>query len=199
MERESRIQEWFSLLEDTQAPFEEKHEAVHLIAKGASCREIEDVHIPLLYGAVVKFWRSLGLRSIDRSDETLFPIRKDLARVCSTISLRLPGGTRFFKNFPQIGKVEGPDPFKKNETLSGSLSNAPGWLSIYEFHWEYPIEGFGVPKDRISVITEDGIRIPLLDWCEKHDLAVFCSRCGLDITYDVSRNCPWVRIKYAAH
>jgi hypothetical protein len=198
MKCESRIQEWLSLLEDAQAPFGERYEAASLIAEKASHREIENIHIPVLYRAMVKFWQGLGIRPIDRSDGTLFRTRKNLAGICSTISLQLPGGTRFFKNFPRIGKVEGPSPLKKNEILSGSLRNAPGWLSIYEFHWEYPIEGFGVQKDKISVITEKGIRIPLLDWCINNDLIIFCNRCGLEITYDVSRNCPWIRIKYAA-
>lgn len=199
MEHKSQIQEWCSLLEDAQVPFEEKYKAAHLIAEEASNQEIEDILIPNLYEAMVKFWRSLGLQSIDRHNEALFPIRKDLARACWTISRRLPGGIRFFKNFPQIGKAEGPPPFKRGEILTGSLRNTPGWLSIYEFHWEYPIEGFGVRKDEISVITEEGIRSSLLDWCEGNDLIIFCHRCGLEITYDVSRNCPWSKIKFSAH
>jgi len=72
--------------------------------------------------------------------------------------------------------------------IAGKIKSGYG-ASIYEFHWEYPIEGMGVRKDLISVITDEDERIPLLGWCRQNDLIVFCNRCGLDITYEVSKDC----------
>jgi len=187
--------ESLALLEDDAVAFESRYQASRLIAQDARVGKIEKIHIPRFYEALVRFWKSFGLRTIDRGNETLFPIRKELARCCSTVSLFLPEGRKFFKYYPRPPKVEGPHWLKKNEVLRGALACTCGF-SLYEFHWEYPIEGFGVRKDLIAVIRDDNARMPLLDWCEENDIIVFCNRCGLEITYEVSRDCPWRRWNY---
>lgn len=194
-----KLQTLLTLLEDNHIPFEERYHAAMLIA--AEIGSIEEVQIPVYYQALVKFWKSLGLRSIDRADGNLFVIRKLLAGACETLSRRLPGGRTFFAYFPSIPKVEGPHFSKKNETMSGALGyrNVNVGSSIYEFHWEYPIEGFGVKKDLISVIMDGDRKMPIFDWCEENHIIVFCNRCGLDITFEVSKNCPWRKRRYEVH
>jgi len=196
-----RHQELLALLENEESPFEKRLQASVQIAQEARSREIEAVQIRRFYQASVKFWKSLGVLSSDRNNETLFQIRKDLALACWTLSCFLPDGRKFFKYFPRIAKVEGPSFHKKDELIRGALGcgDANVGFSLYDFHWEYPIEGFGVKKDLISVIMDDNSKKPLLDWCEENDIVVFCNRCGLEITYEVSKNCPWRKRVYDIH
>lgn len=181
-----------ALLEDESASFDIRNEACRLIAEEARSGRIDPIHIPRLYRALVKSWRRLGVRAVDRNDQTLVPVRKKLATSCTELSLRLPGERKFFSCFPRLSGVEGPH---HGRLLRGALKCTYG-TSLYEFHWEYPIEGFGVRKNLITAIADDGARVPLLDWCRENDVIVFCSRCGLDITYEVSRDCPWRTERY---
>jgi hypothetical protein len=186
-----------ALLEDESVSFGIRNETCRLIAEAARSGRIDRIHIPRLYGALGRFWRSLGVPAIDRNNQTLFPVRKELAASCQKLSLRLPGGRRVFNFFPALSAVEGPHHLREGALLRGALTCTCG-TSLYEFHWEYPIEGFGVRKDLIVVVANDGTRVPLLDWCRENDVIVFCSRCGLDITYEVSKDCPWRRERYGA-
>jgi len=195
---DKKHKELLALLENEQAPFDERYNASNLIAQEAWGGRIEISDIPRFYQALIKFWNSLSLMSIDRNDRTLFPIRKDLARICERVSRELPQGQKFFRYYPRIACVEGPNRFNRNKMITGSLRHNQ-FLSIYNFHWEYPIEGFGVKKDLISVISQDKGKVPLLDWCQENDIIVFCNRCGLEITYDVSRSCPQLGRKFEIH
>jgi hypothetical protein len=192
-----RQQELLAILEGEDIPCETRYRASCTIAQEARAGKIEKFEVPRFYEALVRFWKSFGSRTVDRYEEALFPARKELARCCLTLSVFLPGERRFFKYYPRLFNVEGPHSLKKNETLRGALKCGYG-TSLYEFHWEYPIEGFGVRKDLIEVIMIDNVRKPLLDWCEENDIIVFCNRCGLEITHEVSRNCPWRLRKYGA-
>ena len=108
---------------------------------------------------MIEFWRSMGLNKIDRDDEGLFEIRSKLANVCWRLSLQLPEGRKFFRYFPIVKRAEGFEDRVRNKMMVGAIK--PGYgTSYYEFHWEYPIEGAGVRKDLISVITDKNERIP---------------------------------------
>jgi len=183
-------QEALALLEDDGAPFAARHRASRLIADAARAGALDRTDAPLFYEALVMFWKEFGQRRVDRGDKTLFPIRKALAGSCSALSALLPGGRRFYTYYPRLPKVEGPHDQGRGGLLRGALTCTYG-TSLYEFHWEYPIRGFGVRKDLISVIADDDTRLPLLEWCEAHDIIVVCNRCGLEITFEVSRDCPW--------
>ncbi len=183
-------QESLALLEDDSGSFVRRYRAACLVAEQARSGGIEIPDVPRFYSAQVRFWKSLGVRPVDRDNAILFPIRKKLAWSCSTLSRRLPDGKKCFDYYPRLSDVEGPRDPGRNEVLRGPLTCTYG-SSLYEFHWEYPIKGFGVRKDLIAVITRDDTRVPLFDWCRANDLIVFCNRCGLEITYEVSKNCPW--------
>jgi len=190
-------QESLAILESEEVPLEIGYRASCTIAQAARAGKIQKIEAPRVYAALVKFWKSLGLSTIDRYEEALFPVRKDLARCCWSLSRLLPEGRKFFDYYPRLSNVVGPHCLKKNESLRGALKCGYG-SSLYEFHWEYPIEGFGVRKDLIDVITTGNARKPLLEWCKDNDIIVFCNRCGLEITYEVSKNCPWRMKKYGA-
>ena len=36
-------------------------------------------------------------------------------------------------------------------------------------------------------------KIPMMEWCKQNDFVVYCNRCGLDITYTVSNDCPFTK------
>jgi len=80
-----------------------------------------------------------------------------------------------FPDFTRIDRVEGPNRFKRNELINEALRTGQGGFSLYEFHWEYPIERFGVRKNLISVITQDKGKVPLFDWCEENNIIVFAT------------------------
>lgn len=138
---------------------------------------------------MVQFWRNLGSSLNDRNDSSLFIRRSILATQCMNVSRRLAEGQKFFRYFPKIELAEGPNRFKGNEMIRGRI-NYKMFHFMYEFHMEYPIESVGVIKDQISIITNSGSKIPLFDWCKTNDIIVYCNRCGLEITYEVSRDCP---------
>jgi len=185
--------ELLNILKNLRIPFEEQFVAAEEIARG----KIEASVIPRIYQSIVEFWRSLGLCKIDRDDEGLFEIRSKLASVCYILSFRLPEGRKFFRYFPIVKRAEGFEDRVRNKMMVGALKTGYG-SSLYEFHWEYPIEGIGIRKNLISVITDENERIPMLDWCKQNDITVFCNRCGLDITYEVSKDCPFSKRRYAS-
>jgi hypothetical protein len=184
----------FYILRSQDMPFEERFSAAKEIGEEALRRRIEPVDIPMFYPLAVDLWRSLGLSKTDCDDRRLFEIRKKLANVCRRLSFQLPEGQKFFKYFPRVKRAEGYEERVYNKMMQGPLK--PGYgLSYYEFHLEYPIEGIGIRKDLISVITDENEKIPIMDWCKQNDIIVFCNRCGLDITYTVSTDCPFRNYK----
>lgn len=93
---------------------------------------------------------------------------------------------------PHHSDVEGPRSLTEGGLVRGEFKMCKS--SVYDLHWEYPIEGVGFRKDLISVVESDGTRSPLLDWCSDQKVFVFCGRCGQDITFEVSRGCPWISL-----
>ena len=187
--------ELFYILKKQDIPFEERFSAANEIGEEALMRRIEPVDIPMFYPLTVDLWRSLGLSKTDCDDRRLFEIRKKLAKVCRRLSFQSPEGQKFFKYFPRVKRAEGFEERVYKKMMQGALE--PGYgLSYYEFHLEYPIEGCGIRKDLISVITDENEKIPIMDWCKQNDIIVFCDRCGLDITYTVSTDCPFRKGRY---
>ena len=186
---EEQHQELLDFIQDKHADLKDRLEAARLITHSVPLREIGTDDVTRIYQIMVQFWKSLGTLLSDRMDPSLFLQRSRLATHCMYVSNRLPDGQKFFRYYPKIELAEGPNRFKGNQIIRGSITYQM-FASVYEFHFEYPIEGTGVKKDEIMVITGSGSKISVFDWCETHDVIVFCNRCGLDITYEVSRNCP---------
>lgn len=184
-----KLHDRLQTLLDKKIPLDERVRVAKEITRDVLLKKISADEIPLIYQVLVQSWRRLGSSPIDRYDTSLFLKRSILATQCMLVSKSLPDGQKFFRYFPRIELAEGPNRFKGNEMIKGRIYYKM-FHSTYEFHLEYPIESTGVIKDQISVITSSGSKIPLFDWCEKNDITVYCNRCGLDITYDVSRNCP---------
>ncbi len=187
--------ELLNILKNPQIPYEEKFGTEEEVAMHIGFRKFEVDDIPQVYKIVVEFWRSLGLNRIDRDDEGLFAIRSKVANDCLRLSLQLPEGQKFFRYYPRVKRVEGCDDHAKKKIRKGTLKTIYG-TSLYEFHWEYPIEGFGIKKDLISVISDENERNPMLEWCKQNDIIVFCNRCGIDITYEVSKDCPFSKKRF---
>lgn len=187
--------ELFYLLKSQDMPFEERFSAAQGIGNEVLYRRIEPRDILVYYPVAIDFWRSLGLSKTDRDDAKLFHVRNRLANVCWRLSLQLPGGQKFYKYYPRVKRAEGFEGRVYNKVIQGALKTGYG-SSLYEFHLEYPIEGSGIKKDLISVITEENEKLPIMDWCKQNDIIVYCNRCGLDITYEVSDDCPFSKRKY---
>ena len=183
-----------NFLRNKQAPLKERLSVADQIKNEVLRKNIPKEDIRRIYRVMVQFWKSLGTLVSDRFDESLFLTRIRLGMSCKHVSRFLPEGQRFFSNYPKIELAEGPNRFKGNQKIRGRISSRL-FSSVFEFHWEYPIEGCGVRKDQISVITDSGAKISLFDWCEAKEIIVFCTRCGLDITFEVSKNCPHRRIR----
>jgi len=60
---------------------------------------------------------------------------------------------------------------------------------MYEFHYEYPINGIGVRQDRIFVVEDVVTRVPIIQWCWDNDSRCICNLCEKDITETVNPNC----------
>jgi hypothetical protein len=176
-----------AIIEDAGALRRERVRAARELARWArSDRTSPDDRRGVLEKASA-LWREL-CDSQEPPSLPLFHDRTGAASACTVASLALPEGQRFFRNIPRHGNAEGPDPVKEGSLIRGAFNYTYG--SIYEFHLEYPIEGFGVRKDLISIVGSTGERTPLFGWLRKQGAVVWCSRCGLDITYEVSRDCP---------
>ena len=186
--------ELFYVIKKRELPFEERYNAAFEIRREVGLKKVEENEIHLFYEAMVEFWRSLGVSKTDREDPSLFDIRRRIAIVCLFISMQLPEGQKFFRYYPKVHKAEGIDT-RMNKMKEGVFKTGYG-SSLYEFHLEYPIEGIGIKKDLISVITADNRRIPMLEWCQQNDIVVYCSRCGLEITQEVSKDCPFMKRKF---
>jgi len=182
-------QDFCDLILNNKIDLDERIKIAGQISQDVSLKKIAADDIPLVYQVMLQFWRNLGSYLSDRYDSSLFLKRSKLATHCMSVSRHLPEGQKFFRYFPKIELAEGPNRFKGNEIVRGMIDYRM-FHSLYEFHLEYPIESIGVIKDQISVITRSGAKIPIFDWCEKNDIIVYCNRCGLDITYEVSRDCP---------
>jgi hypothetical protein len=179
-----------AIFDDEEASLEDRVDAAHKIAVWGRWSEPALSDLPNLFERLLGFWLSLG--SPRDGDRAFLRQRVRAGRACAVLSLRLPEGQKVFKNYPRPGEVEGPNRFRGGEITRGRFNHY--MASIYEFHFEYPIEGCGIQKDLISLVEENGNRVQLFDWCRQHEVFVFCSRCGLDITYEVSRDCPWRKI-----
>ena len=177
-------------LKDLELPFEERYRAALEINRAVLYREIRTEDISLFFDPMVDFWRRLNLISADQDDMNLLNVRRKLANICHNLSVKNPGGQQFFKYFPKVTRAEGFDERILKKTIAGEIR--PGYgTSLYEFHREYPIEGIGIRKDLISVITSDDRKIPMFEWCKQNNIIIFCNRCGLDITYEISGKCPY--------
>jgi hypothetical protein len=181
--------DFLDLLLDNDIDLKERIGTARKITLDVLTKKNEEYDVSHIYQIMVQFWRNIGSSDADRNDSGLFLKRTILATQCMLVSTRLPEGQKFFKYFPRIELVEGPNRFKGNEIIRGRM-NYKMFHSTYEFHLEYPIESVGVIKDQISVITNSGDIIPIFEWCETNDIIVFCNRCGLEITFEVSRDCP---------
>jgi hypothetical protein len=174
-------------IEDEEAPRKARVRAANDLAIWARSGQpgVEDVQN--LHRRVIQLWRDLCAADEEPSWSLLMD-RGRAAAACTTLSPALPDGQNFFRNIPRINDAEGPHPRKEGVILRGKFGYM--YRSIYDFHREYPIEGFGVRKDLISVVEADGTRVPVLDWLPRKAWVVWCSGCGLDITTEVANNCP---------
>jgi hypothetical protein len=175
------------ILEDESAPRRDRAEAAYGIALWARMHAVEGSNLVKLLARIVDYWQTL-CRAEEEPSWPLLRDRTKVARAFTLLGHGLPEGQRFFRNIPRVTDAEGPHPSKEGTIIRGSFNYM--YRSIYEFHWEYPIEGFGVRKDLISVIEADDTRTPMFDWLQRQDLVVWCSGCGLEVTYEISKNCP---------
>jgi len=122
-------------------------------------------------------------------DRYINAIMGSVGRALEAFSLCAPDDRTVYQYYPELDDVEAPHPEEEGKTIRGPLKCGYG-TSLYEFHYEYPIEGAGVRKDLITVVEPDGTRTTIFDWCRENNVVVYCNRCGQEITYEVSLDCP---------
>ena len=78
-----------------------------------------------------------------------------------------------------------------NELHIGKIKTTYG-TSLYNFHYEWPIEGAGVRKDLIEVFPPEGGKPePILEWLRKQNRVIFCYHCGGIVSDRVEHvHCP---------
>ena len=78
-----------------------------------------------------------------------------------------------------------------NELYIGTIKTTYG-TSLYNFHYEWPIEGSGVRKDLIEVFPPDGGKPePILEWLRNQNRVIFCYHCGGIVSDRVENvHCP---------
>ncbi|MEC7241724.1 MAG: hypothetical protein VXW32_10840, partial [Myxococcota bacterium] len=74
------------------------------------------------------------------------------------------------------------------EEHEGKLETTYG-TSLYDFHYEWPIQGMGVRKDKLHVLHA-GVETPIFDWLHEKQITVFCHHCGGILSDRVERGCP---------
>jgi len=152
-------------------------------------RQSAEVHSDL-FVLVFEFWQNL-CRPIGNSRAFFFD-RASAARACFVLTSGTTEGPTVCWDHPDHSDVEGPRPLTEDGLVRGGFKACKS--THYDYHREYPIEGVGVRKDLISVVESEVTSSPLLDWCSDQKVFVFCGRCGQDITFEVSRSCPWIAL-----
>lgn len=67
---------------------------------------------------------------------------------------------------------------EKGDLHMGKIKTTYG-TSLYDFHYEWPIDGTGVRKDLIEVFPPDGgPPQPILEWLRKEGRIIMCYHCG---------------------
>ena len=117
--------------------------------------------------------------------------RFEVAQVCLGAAGRISGAPRLVTTLPPVPhavEVRHPLvpwwPYRQRGHLQAGYGT-----SLYDAHWEYPVDGMGVRKDRLLVV-EGKRRVPIARWCRQNGVVVFCFYCGQDVTDTVSSGCP---------
>ena len=83
-----------------------------------------------------------------------------------------------------------PDYLKVTTADGRTGTIRPGYgTGLYNFHYEFPVCGFGVRKDEIFVAEADR-KTPILDWLQQQGIRVICTRCGGFVDRSVEERCP---------
>lgn len=129
-------------------------------------------------------------------DHAYLSWRKSLAESALELSRRLKDGPPVFHYMPRLDL---PVEVKRGASHSrGRLGGGYG-TSLYESHYEYPVDGTGLQKDLIFVVEGSETRTPIFEWCRNSGAVVVCTRCGDDITYQINRfGCRWQRMRSRA-
>lgn len=165
------VAESLTILLDHDQAMERREQAARIIQDHGDVETLEAL-LKVLQGP----WEREG-------DASYLKFRQMVAQAAYVLrNIRDQEGPPVFSYFPDVDTaVEA----RTDKVRRGRLRCGYG-TSLYEFHWEYPIEGFGVRKDLIVVVEENGARTPIFDWCRKRRTIVLCNRCGEDITYQVN-------------
>jgi len=82
---------------------------------------------------------------------------------------------------------EVPGVFEKVSALWRELCASQEPASLPLFHDR---AGVASACTTVSLALPEGQRTPLFEWLRKQHSIIWCSRCGLEITYEISRDCP---------
>ena len=122
-----------------------------------------------------------ALRGLWRTPSTDDEIR---GRLCLFEVACRPG--EYMLQAPYGAEVRAVD--KHNGLHIGTIKSTYG-SSLYNFHYEWPIEGTGVRKDLIEIFPPDGGKPePILEWLRNENKVILCYHCGGILSDRVEQN-----------
>jgi len=96
-----------AIFEDEDAARQERVRAVRDLASWVRLNPSGISEVGGVFEKATSFWRDL-CRLAEEPSTQLLRDRIQAARACTTVSLALPGGQRFFRNIPRSWRAEGP-------------------------------------------------------------------------------------------
>jgi hypothetical protein len=129
-----------------------------------------------------------ALRGTWREVDTADAIRA--RRFVSALFHRNTGGNGFCLGIPGGVAAQEVDP-SNPEPESGKIGGSGYGTSMYEPHFEWPINGMGVRKDHIEVVVDDGgPGVPIFQWLREEGKVYTCRHCGGLLSDRVEPRCP---------
>jgi hypothetical protein len=138
----------------------------------------------LMFGVELRLALMAALRGIWRDPQNANDVKN---RMVIWELIQRTGGRRSRRQMAPFGlRVQGRD--DQGVLHQGKIETTYG-SSLYDYHYEWPIKGMGVRKDKIKVL-HDGVETPIFEWLREKEITVFCYHCGGILSDRSERGCP---------
>jgi len=136
-----------------------------------------------MYGVELRLALMAALRGVWRDPQNESDVKN---RMVIWELIQRTGGRRSQRQMAPFGlRVQGRD--DQGVLHRGKIGTTYG-SSLYDYHYEWPIKGMGVRKDKIKVL-HDGVETPIFEWLREKEITVFCYHCGGILSDRSERGC----------